>query len=139
MLVKRTELVDKHQIKVNEQAPQAIRQGVMSFSGWGKPVGPSNSGRLACCRISRCVRGERAADGARPCSSTRLPICGRWILDQPMTESAFRILQLTENLFRERPDRRGENPGHRAELKRLNPAWTNKEVAEHPEDRRLEG
>ncbi len=126
MLVKRTELVDKHQIKVNEQArkqsdkAELLRLGESLLVEQLQPIGLLPDFTL--CWGERRWRAAMLLD----------QITHLWavILDQPMTESAFRILQLTENLFREDLTAAEKTQGI-AELKRLNPAWTNKEVAEH--------
>ncbi len=75
MLVKRTELVDKHQIKVNEQArkqsdkAELLRLGESLLVEQLQPIGLLPDFTLCW--------GEHAGRQGGHAPSTRLPICGR--------------------------------------------------------------
>jgi ParB/RepB/Spo0J family partition protein len=128
MPAKRTELVEKHKIKIKEQARQQadldktelVRLADSMLVEQLQPIGLTPDYTL--CWGERRVRAALLHD----------KITHLWavFLDQPMTESQFRVLQLTENVLRADLTAAEKTKGI-AELKRLNPGWTNKDVAEH--------
>jgi len=73
------------------------------------------------------IAGERRF---RAASLVGLPTLDVVISEEPLTESQLRILQLTENLHR--ADLRDSEKWRACEeLLRLNPSWTNKDLAAH--------
>src|ERR1700722_9911493 len=97
MQAKRTELVDKLKIKAKEQARKAfdkaelLRLGVSMYVEQIQPIGLTPDYTL--CWGERRWRAAMLHD----------KITHLWavILDKPMTESEFRVLQLAENMSRE--------------------------------------
>ncbi len=73
------------------------------------------------------IAGERRL---RAAALVGLPELQVVVLDEPMTESQFRILQLVENLHRA-DLKDSEKCNACEELRRLNPTWTNKDLASH--------
>jgi ParB family transcriptional regulator, chromosome partitioning protein len=126
MLVKRTDQVDKHKIKVKEQArkqfdkAELLRLADSMFVEQLQPIGLTPDYTL--CWGERRWRAAMLHD----------KITHLWavILEEPMTESEFRVRQLTENLLREDLTPAEKTQGI-AELKKRNRTWTNKDVAEH--------
>jgi|SRR5579872_307741 len=127
MLVKRTELVDKHKIKVEGgQARKHFDQAELQRLAESllveqlQPIGLTPEYTL--CWGERRWRAAMLHD----------KITHLWavFLDKPMTESEFRVLQLTENMSRENLKPAEITQGI-AELKRLDPTWSNRDVADH--------
>ncbi len=126
MQVKKTELVEKYKIKVREQARKQFDEAELRQLAESilreqlQPIGLLPDYTLCW--------GERRWRAAM----LHEQITHLWavILDKPMTESDFRLRQATENFLRENLTS-AEKTHAIAELKRLNPTWTNKDVAEH--------